>query len=396
MPSWSDHFLPVALRGDADALRRARLTVQLSAVLIGAGVAYALFYGLVVGFVAGAMIVGTGAGVAAVALASLRVRPWLRAVGHLLTSVLYLALVALACVEGGLASPATSWLIMPPIFAILLHGRREAAAWTALAGLTVVGLFVAEVHGVRFPATYPEAWATRIWLGSYSGLVLCSAILLFVFEDIRAEAQRRAERASAELARLAYHDALTGLANRTRFLECLEAALDRAQRAGDPGRVAVLLLDLDGFKAVNDTLGHSAGDRLLAEVAGRLLSATRGCDTVSRLGGDEFAVMLDGVRQDADASVVARRIIEAIAAPFELDGRRLRIGASLGLARAAAASAAAPGGAAAAVLHHADVAMYRAKAQGRGRWVWYEDDAPAMPAPSAGRAERARPCLGVA
>jgi diguanylate cyclase (GGDEF)-like protein len=418
MPSWSDHFIPVALRADDAVLRRARLTVQLSAVLIGAAAAYAVFYTTVVEFPAGARILGVGTGVAAILLASLRVGASLRVVNHVLTALLYAVLVALAANEGGLSSLITPWLITPPIFGVLLLGRRGAAAWTVLCVLTIVAFHVAELQGVRFPVGYPDEWAARITLGSHAGLVVCTAILLFVFEDIRARAHARAESASAALARLAYHDALTGLPNRARFLECLDGALARAHAADDPTRVAVLMLDLDGFKGVNDSMGHAAGDHLLVQVAARLLSATRGCDTVARLGGDEFAVVLDGVHHDDDAQVVAQRVVAAIAAPFALDGRQVQVGASLGIARATAvpdggttstgamavasigAAARAPRGAAASVLHEADLAMYHAKALGRGRWVQFEPGmltpAPPPASPPERRTAIAQPRLGVA
>ena len=190
------------------------------------------------------------------------------------------------------------------------------------------------------------------------------------------------ERAELEaaLTRQAFHDALTGLPNRSRFNDRLAAALARAEADGDAGRVAVLVLDLDGFKTVNDSLGHAAGDRLLIEVAARLLNATRGCDTVARLGGDEFAVLLEQVREDADAAAVAERVIAALRPAFVVDGRHAFVGTSVGIARGAGARG--PAGAAAAsddpvatVLRDADAAMYQAKAQGKGRWALFE---PAM------------------
>jgi diguanylate cyclase (GGDEF)-like protein/PAS domain S-box-containing protein len=185
----------------------------------------------------------------------------------------------------------------------------------------------------------------------------------------------------AELTRQAYHDALTGLANRARFAERLGAALARARADADLARVAVLVLDLDGFKTVNDSLGHAAGDRLLVEVASRLLNATRGCDTVARLGGDEFAVLIEAVREDGDAVAVAERVVAALRPAFVVDGRQAFVGTSVGIARAA--SAAEGGGAAAveepdpvaALLRDADAAMYQAKARGKGRWALFE---PAM------------------
>src|SRR5688500_5716020 len=130
----------------------------------------------------------------------------------------------------------------------------------------------------------------------------------------------------AQLAHQAFHDPLTGLANRARLRERVRHALTRQERR--PERVAVLFLDLDDFKTVNDSLGHASGDRLLVVVAERLLNATRGCDTVARLGGDEFAVLLEATRGDEDAVAVAERVLHALATPVVLDGAELVVGAS--------------------------------------------------------------------
>jgi diguanylate cyclase (GGDEF)-like protein len=366
MPFWVDRFVPPALRADAEILRRARLTVLLSTVLIATALLYAVFYGAIVHFAAAAVASGTGALVGAAALATLRVRPWLRAVGQTLTAVLYGVLVGIIYHSGGLPSVVTPWLALPATMAALMLGRRSAAAWAALSVLTIGAFYLAAAAGARFPVGYGAAWTTAVTVASYCGLVVSTAVLLLVFEDVRAEAQARAEAAGAALAQLAYHDPLTGLTNRGQFLERLGAALSRARAAGDPARVAVLLLDLDGFKAVNDSRGHAGGDAVLIGVAGRLLSATRGSDTVARIGGDEFAVLLDGVREEAEAAVVADRIVAAVAAPFAFDGWQAMVGASVGIARGA------DGHDVAAVLHEADVAMYRAKALGKGRWVRFE------------------------
>ncbi len=186
----------------------------------------------------------------------------------------------------------------------------------------------------------------------------------------------------AQLTRQAYHDSLTELPNRVRFAERLAAAMARARVDGDPARVAVLVLDLDGFKTINDSLGHAAGDRLLVEVASRLLNATRGADTVARLGGDEFAVLLEAVREDADAVAVAERVIAALRPAFVVNGRHAFIGASVGIARAGGPPSAPVTGeiavgpadteGLAAVLRDADAAMYQAKARGKARWALFE------------------------
>ncbi len=198
------------------------------------------------------------------------------------------------------------------------------------------------------------------------------AVRGFVFNT--RDVTERAE-LEAALVRQAYHDALTGLANRAYFGDRLREALARAHAAGNPGRVAVLVLDLDGFKAVNDSFGHAAGDALLVEVAERLLQATRGGDVVARLGGDEFAVLLERVQEDADAAAVAVRVLTALEPSFTVGGRRTVVGVSVGIARGAVASDDVPDDVptdAPALLRNADVAMYEAKARGKGRWVLFE------------------------
>ena len=194
-----------------------------------------------------------------------------------------------------------------------------------------------------------------------------------VFETIAALAatairnQRLVEeirRSEERLAYQAFHDPLTDLANRALFLERVSAALARA--GASPDTVAVLFLDLDNFKTVNDSLGHSEGDRLLVAAAERLLNATRGCDTVARLGGDEFAVLLANVRNDHDITAVATRITTALRAPFALQGTEAFVSASVGIARAAAGTGAEE------LLRNADAAMYSAKTRGKGRHVHFE------------------------
>jgi diguanylate cyclase (GGDEF)-like protein/PAS domain S-box-containing protein len=164
----------------------------------------------------------------------------------------------------------------------------------------------------------------------------------------------------------ALHDALTGLPNRVLFLDRLDQAIRRAQRAQPSTAAAVLFLDLDRFKLVNDSLGHAVGDQLLIAVARRLESAVRPPDTVARLGGDEFTVLLDGVTDVHEASLVAERVHATLRTPFDIDERELFIDASIGIALADADAAPDT------VLRDADVAMYRAKADGKGRHAVFD------------------------
>ncbi|HEV2441097.1 MAG TPA: EAL domain-containing protein [Steroidobacteraceae bacterium] len=167
-----------------------------------------------------------------------------------------------------------------------------------------------------------------------------------------------------KLRQLAFHDPLTLLANRTLFRDRVQHALSRAQRGEN--RAAVLFLDIDNFKNINDSLGHDAGDRLLQAVAQRIVQTSRSSDTVARLGGDEFGVLLEGVGTAAETHRVADALVESLGAPFSLDGREVRVTASVGVAFSAADSTAK------ALLSNADLAMYHAKSGGKNRHVTFQ------------------------
>ena len=164
--------------------------------------------------------------------------------------------------------------------------------------------------------------AVAILAADFGTFVLCAAILVGY--------QRRVERAAASSHHQATHDALTGLANRVLFRDRAEQAMRVAVRTREP--VGLVALDLNGFKQVNDTLGHHSGDLLLKHVAGRLTECVRDTDTIARLGGDEFAIVLPNVTSVADATEVARRVLEAIRQPLHLDGQPAEVGASIGVA----------------------------------------------------------------
>lgn len=204
----------------------------------------------------------------------------------------------------------------------------------------------------------------------------CLAVLESVFEVSVERMARRFEATRAELeaelaarrSRLedqALHDPLTGLANRALLIDRLDHAIRGMDRR--KGAPAVLFVDLDDFKSVNDSVGHAAGDRALLAVADRLRAAVRPGDTLARLGGDEFVVLCEGLGDPAgEARTVAGAVLDALQAPFSLEGRDVRVGASIGVA------AAAPGDHAEALLEHADLAMYHAKRRGTGRVAVYD------------------------
>jgi diguanylate cyclase (GGDEF)-like protein/PAS domain S-box-containing protein len=224
-----------------------------------------------------------------------------------------------------------------------------------------------------------DHWLGEIWNRTKSGaisvvLMTISAVrdtagslthYVGVFTDVtqKKESERRLEH-------LAHHDALTDLPNRSLFRDRLHQAI-RTNRREDHA-LALLFIDLDRFKEVNDTLGHVAGDQLLVEAAQRIVACVRSSDTVARLGGDEFTVLLQGAEDSDAAGGVARDIIEAIAAPFILEEESVCVSASIGIALCPE-DADDPD----ALIHAADQAMYDAKAKGRNQFSFYAESSPA-------------------
>lgn len=185
------------------------------------------------------------------------------------------------------------------------------------------------------------------------------AVFAAIIEDIT-EKQRH----ELQIAHMAHHDSLTDLPNRTLLHIRLEEAISQI---GHTGQFAVLCLDLDRFKTINDTFGHAVGDRMLKITAQRLQSCVGICDTVARLGGDEFAVIQNLTKDSDDATVLAKRISEIISQPINVDGRNLVVNTSIGIAIATGEEANPDQ-----LLHHADLAMYRAKDDGRGTYHFFE------------------------
>jgi diguanylate cyclase (GGDEF)-like protein len=185
-----------------------------------------------------------------------------------------------------------------------------------------------------------------------------------------AEAIRAMSVEKAELARRAFYDPLTQIANRSLFLETVATSLDQLATSRRP--VAVMFIDLDGFKEINDNFGHAVGDRVLSAVAARLRVQVRKLDLAARIGGDEFGMLLDGMRHFSDAAVVADRIIETLRRPIPIGDAMVTIGASVGVAVVEdAADAPEPEE----LMRRADMAMYLAKRQGKNRVVVFDDAA---------------------
>ena len=257
---------------------------------------------------------------------------------------------------GGTAASLTGRYLADLVFPAAERAlqRRELAAYFATGQGPLLNNRVESVamraDGTSFPV---ELAITQIDLGGRMGF---TAFLRDLTESKQVE---------QELIRLAFHDTLTGLPNRALFADRLQQAIARAERHGEP--LAVMFLDLDNFKVVNDSIGHVAGDRLLVAVAERLRACLRAEDTVARFGGDELAILVERVADRSAIVMLAERIAETLRAPIGLAGHELYVTASIGIALATPGQDDAEG-----LLRKADLAMYRSKASGKNQHTIFE------------------------
>jgi diguanylate cyclase (GGDEF)-like protein/PAS domain S-box-containing protein len=275
------------------------------------------------------------------------------------------------------------------------RGAQELYGWSSeealgryLRVLTVPQELVDQVDGITSQLRAGRTWSGEMLLRRRDGShvpILGNATPIFddrgnlagmigVSTDI---SERKA--LEAELERRAFRDTLTGLPNRHAFVDRLGQVLLRTRRSKCTSKVGVLFMDLDGFKNVNDSLGHWAGDALLVAVAERLKNRLRPEDVLARFGGDEFAVLLESVEDPSDVIRVAQRISEALREPFSVSYYRVSVNTSIGIALGAAHTNDPEG-----MLREADTAMYRAKEQGPGRYEVFD---PAMQARAQERLE---------
>ncbi len=247
-----------------------------------------------------------------------------------------------------------------------LVGRNLLDLW-AEADRERLTAFLAEVAATRGRSIGPVEVTVghsnrRITLESVGSNLLDDPAIAGLALNFRDVSERKA--LEEQLRQLAFHDPLTLLANRSLFRNRVQHALQLAQRSHQ--RVAVLFLDLDNFKNVNDSLGHDAGDRLLQAAAQRLVKSTRPSDTVARLGGDEFAILLEGINEGADVERIAAAITRSFDEPLLLDGTDTHMAASIGIAFSENDDDTEQ------LLRNADIAMYNAKAAGKARFVVFQ------------------------
>ena len=236
-------------------------------------------------------------------------------------------------------------------------GTAEETEWLAQLGLA--GAMAAPVHEQGRPVG-------ELMVGSFSPERRYRPVEREALEAFAQHASLALTDArTVEAMELAYQDGLTGLPSRALFVQRLEHAASRNRR--HTNRFALLYFDVDGFKAINDSLGHSAGDELLVQIGDRIRGCLSRGDLAGRLGGDEFAILMENARRPTDAIGLARRLLGALETPFMVEGKRVGASASIGVALSRGAELGASD-----LLRNADVAMYRAKANGKNRYVLFE------------------------
>jgi diguanylate cyclase (GGDEF)-like protein len=253
---------------------------------------------------------------------------------------------------------------------LALHGQPALEALEALAELNTASPATPVV--VVADADDEEAGLAAVRAGAQDVLVRGELSAGRLGRAVSYAVERK--RAEAALAQQALHDPLTALPNRALFLDRLRGALDRSRRTSSP--VVVLFLDVDGFKQINDTLGHGAGDRLLTELAERFRAMLRPMDTVARFGGDEFTFLFEGLESEQEAALVARRVTQSAGLPVTLAGQQRTVSISIGVYIATDPEEEIDD-----VLRQADTAMYRAKESGGDRFEVFEDAMSRLPGP---------------
>ncbi len=275
-----------------------------------------------------------------------------RAATHILLLMLVLFTVTMA--DGMYQATAPYWLATFPAVAFFFKGPREGGFWVSgFLGLIAMALLL-QATGIT---TLPFGIAELLLMLMSTTTI---AAMVYTYEQLRAQADRSLRRARQELYQLAHHDPLTGLPNRHLLYERLTEALEQAD--GADHRLAVLFLDLDGFKPINDEHGHEVGDEVLSLVANRLSTHLRPNDTLARVGGDEFVVVIPRLTTPDEANHIAHKLLDVFTQPFVTEGARCQLGASIGVGIYPDCADSQDG-----LLRLADRAMYLAKHSGKNR-----------------------------
>lgn len=270
--------------------------------------------------------------------------------------LIVLVMLCVMLLDGMFQQTALIWFASFPAIAFFFKGKSQGLLWLgALLGLLLLIMLAQSASLLHSP----------FGNGALALLVLSTitiGMFVYVYESIRTRNEASLQLAREQLHRLAHNDPLTGLPNRTAFYELLPQALNQADKVGN--RLAVLFIDLDNFKPINDTYGHETGDLLLAETAQRLRETLRGNDFLARIGGDEFTAILPGITDKKETGVVADKLIHALENPFTILGHECRIGVSIGIGLYPDCASTVDG-----LVQLADHAMYAAKVGGKNSYA---------------------------
>jgi predicted signal transduction protein with EAL and GGDEF domain len=400
-----DSWIPETLQhAGGEALRCARIVVGFTLVLLALGLEAVAFFHWSLPPAATLIIdlsLALGLTVTLFIPVTLRHFESVEPAANLVVGASYLVLLSIFLVLGGIRAPVLHWCALVPMLALLMGARRSAWVWAGISLMTLASFAAADVLGLPLPSYLEESGLAgdRLWLqrvvdvGSW---VVILIVIGLVYERHKGQQTAELAVANAELKRqilqrhraeertryLAYYDELTSLPNRELFKQQLELAMADAERSDH--MIAVMILDLDSFKWVNDSYGHPLGDALLKQVADRLRACVRGADSVfrnsgdqearaeesvvSRLGGDEFTVLLVKLRNDREAAIVASRMLQAFKEPFSLEDHEVYISASIGIALYPRDVADVNE-----LLRNADLAMYSAKDHGKNNYQFFSE-----------------------
>lgn len=302
------------------------------------------------------------------ALSLLKYKGWYAAVGNFTIAATAIGIAGGVAISGGpMVAPATPMSILPITMAFVLINKRSGLIWTLAVIFIHVGFMAVQHYGFVFPQMLePEFMNLQHiahWLVIYTAMI--GLLALHDTMNKRLRVKLNTERNTFQY--MASHDPLTRLANRMQFDECLSKAISRSNRYGRA--TALFFIDLDGFKPINDTLGHDAGDIVLKEIAHRLQQNIRELDTAARLGGDEFAIILEDIEDADDLEKLATKILEIIKRPVLGLSSQPHVSGSLGIALYPQHCSDKEQ-----LIKYADTAMYKAKKE-KNQWCMYEEEA---------------------
>ena len=286
-------------------------------------------------------------------------------IANLIIGITSLGITGGIATSGGpLIAPATPLNILPIIMAFVLINKRAGIIWTQLILASHCSLIAAESYGFSFPQMLAVEFMglqhIAHWIIIYTALMG----LMIVHSSLSDDLKQALNDERSKFKHMASHDPLTGLANRHQFDENLSKSLNRSDR--HQKSTALFFLDLDGFKPINDTLGHDVGDIVLQEISIRLQQNVRELDTVARLGGDEFAIVLEDVEHDNDIKMIANKLLNIIQQPIEQIPSKPSVSGSIGISKYPQHSEDKIQ-----LIKCADIAMYKAK-HSKNAWVYYE------------------------